>query len=153
MAIFREFYTPTLEHLHNVNIHSVQVFDSPEQHPRIQPAEKEYILNSLGSSVIRVGERSEEIPWKSILTSKPVWLNCIAQWGGIWCLFTMLTQAPTYFRLIHGWSIEMTGILSGLPHLLRVGFSIIFSIFGDYLLSNGKMTRNNVRRMATFVCE
>lgn len=78
-------------------------------------------------------------------------MNTIAQWGGIWGLFTLLAQAPTYFRFIHGWGIEMTGVLSGLPHLLRVGFSIVFSRFADYLLKNNKMSRNNVRRLATFV--
>jgi hypothetical protein len=128
------------------------VFDSPEKHPRIHPKEKEYILKTLGSSVMR-GSKKQNVPWKALLTSKVVWINAIAQWGGIWGLFTLLTQAPTYFRFIHGWGIEMTGILSGLPHLLRVGFSIVFSNFGDYLLRNDKMSRNNVRRLATFFCE
>lgn len=88
------------------------VFDSPEKHPRIHPAEKEYILTSLGSSVLRKGEKKRKTPWRAILTSKYVWLNTIVQWGGIWTLFTMLTQAPTYFRLIHGWGIEMVRFLS-----------------------------------------
>ena len=93
------------------------------------------------------------VPWVSILTSKLVWLNALAQWGGIWGMITLLTQAPTYFRFIHGWGIEMTGILSGFPHLLRAGFSIIFSTFADYLLSSERMSRNNVRRLATFFCK
>jgi hypothetical protein len=99
------------------------------------------------------GSKKQIVPWTAILTSKVVWINAIAQWGGIWGLFTLLTQAPTYFRFIHGWGIEMTGILSGLPHLLRVGFSIVFSNFGDYLLSNDKISRNNLRRLATFFSE
>jgi Major Facilitator Superfamily len=126
-----------------------KVFDSPEKHPRIHAKEKEYILATLGSSVMRSTDKKRNVPWKAILTSRPVWVNSIAQWGGIWGLFTILTQAPTYFSLIHGWGIEMTGVLSGLPHLLRVGFSIAFSNFGDYLLTNDKMSRNNVRRLAT----
>ena len=99
---------------------------------------------------MRSTDTKRKVPWKAILTSKPVWINTVVQWGGIWGLFTLLTQAPTYFRFIHGWGIEMTGILSGLPHLLRVGFSIAFSHFGDYLLRNDKMSRNNVRKLATF---
>lgn len=129
------------------------MYDSPEDHPRIHPKEKEYILKSLGSSILRKGEGKRVTPWQEILLSKAVWINTLAQWGGIWGLFTILTQAPTYFRFIHGWGIEMTGILSGLPHLLRVGFSMIFSYFGDYLLSNNKMSRKNVRRLATFFSE
>lgn len=29
-----------------------------------------------------------------------------AQWGGIWGLFTLMTQAPTYLKHIHGWDIR-----------------------------------------------
>lgn len=100
---------------------------------------------------MRSDDNKRAVPWRAILTSKLVWVNAIAQWGGIWALFTLLAQTPTYFRFIHGWGIEMTGILSGLPHLLRVAFSILFSNFGDYLLSNGKISRNNLRRLATFI--
>ena len=132
---------------------SFKVYDSPEKHPRIHPQEKEYILATLGSSVMRSDDKKRKIPWKAILTSKMVWVNTIAQWGGVWGMFTLLTQVPTYFRFIHGLGIEMTGILSGLPHLLRVGFSIGFSRFGDYLLATNKMSRNNVRNLATFFCK
>jgi nitrate/nitrite transporter NarK len=99
--------------------------------------------------VRRSGDEKSKIPWKSIFTSKPVWLIAIAQWGGIWGYFTIITQGPTYFRFIHGWGIEMTGILSGLPHLLRVLCAIAFGNFCDYLLSTNKMTRTNIRRLAT----
>lgn len=134
-----------------LNLHFFQVYDSPEMHPRIHPQEREYIIQTLGSSVMRGGEKRPKVPWKAILRSRPVWINALAQWGGIWGLFTLLTQAPTYFRFIHGWGIKMTGILSGMPHLLRVGFSMAFSSYGDYLLASNKMSRQNVRRLAAFV--
>jgi hypothetical protein len=102
---------------------------------------------------MRSGEKKRKVPWMAIITSKAVWINTLAQWGGIWGLFTLVVQAPTYFRFIHGWGIEMTGILSGLPHLLRIGFSMVFSHLGDYLLSTDRMSRNNVRKLATFFCE
>lgn len=63
-----------------------------------------------------------------------------------------MTQAPTYFKTIHGWNMSMTGILSGLPHLMRMLFSYIFSMFGDYLLSKNLMSRTNVRKLAGFFC-
>lgn len=46
-------------------------------------------------------------PWKEVLLSRPVWMNILAQWGNIWGLFTLMTQAPTYFKYIHGWDITM----------------------------------------------
>lgn len=75
-------------------------------------------------------------------------MNVIGQFGGIWGLFTMMTQAPTYFRLIHGWNVQMTGLLSGIPHLCRMIFAFVFSIFLDSLLKNQKLSRTNARRFA-----
>lgn len=46
------------------------------------------------------------VPWRALLTSVPVWTNVLAQWGGIWGLFTLMTHAPTYFKMIHGWNIK-----------------------------------------------
>jgi sugar phosphate permease len=126
------------------------VYDSPEKHPRIHPAEKNYILQVLGSSVLRGKGQKVKIPWWDIITSRCVWVSCLTQIGAIYGLFTVLTHSPTYFHLIHGRSIEATGILSGLPHLTRTAFSFIFSYCGDYLLTHEVMSRDNVRKLATF---
>uniref|UniRef100_A0A1I8NQV3 Major facilitator superfamily (MFS) profile domain-containing protein n=1 Tax=Stomoxys calcitrans TaxID=35570 RepID=A0A1I8NQV3_STOCA len=125
------------------------VYDTPAQHPRISESELRYIEKSLGASV--QNSPTAGTPWLQILTSKPVWMNCIAQWGGIWGLFTMMTQAPTYFRVIHNWNIRATGLLSGLPHLVRMIFAYVFSLFADYLLRTEKMSRTNVRKLATVI--
>jgi MFS transporter, ACS family, solute carrier family 17 (sodium-dependent inorganic phosphate cotransporter), member 5 len=85
------------------------IYDTPEQHPRIHEKEKHFILKALGSSVIRGDQQNIKTPWKDILTSLPMWMNIVAQWGGVWGLFTLIAQAPTYFRFVHGWGIEMTG--------------------------------------------
>ncbi|XP_037717338.1 sialin [Drosophila subpulchrella] len=125
------------------------VFDSPAQHPRITDSERKYIEKSLGAS--SQGTKGPT-PWKAIATSRPVWLNVVAQWGGIWGLFTLMTHAPTYFRLIHHWNIRATGFLSGLPHLMRMLFAYVFSMLADYLLRTDRMSRTNVRKLATFIC-
>lgn len=88
-------------------------------------------------------------PWMSILLSWRVWVNLIAQFGGVWGLFTLMTQAPTYFRVIHGWSIEKIGLLNGITHLTRMIFAMIFSAVMDYLLKTEKLTRTNVRKLAS----
>lgn len=129
------------------------VYDLPELHPRIDPNEKEYILSSLGTSVSRGESKPLSVPWRAILMSRASWLNIVAQWGGVWGLFTLIAQAPSYFRLVHGWGIEMTGLLSGLPHLFRVIFSLAMSYVCDHLLATNKMSRTNVRKLATFFSE
>ncbi|XP_026294582.1 sialin-like isoform X1 [Frankliniella occidentalis] len=126
------------------------VFDSPSRHPRISAEELTYITESLGKSVT---QRQIPTPWRAILTSRAVWMNIVAQWGGVFGLFTLMTQAPSYFRYIHGWNIRMTGLLSGLPHLMRMLWAWLFSEVGDYLLRKGIMSRTNVRKLATFSCD
>lgn len=63
----------------------------------------------------------------------------------------MSTQAPTYFRLIHGWNIGMAGLFSGFPLLFKLTFSIAFSAFIDYLLRSNRMTRTNARKFGSFL--
>lgn len=125
------------------------VFDSPAQHPSISHHERDYIHESLGHSV---SKEKAPVPWRHILTSVPVWMNILAQWGGIWGLFTLMTHAPSYFKYIHGWNIRVTGLLSGMPHMLRMLFAYLFSLVGDYLLRTNKMSRTNVRKLATGFC-
>jgi len=126
------------------------VYDTPDKHPRIHYKEREFILRSLGSSVQNNGEKPD-IPWKSILFSKPVWINSIGHFGALYGILTLFQQGPTYFKSIHEFGVEATGLLTGLPHLLIVAFSIISSKLADYALSQGKITRNNLRRSSAFV--
>ncbi|XP_058117294.1 sialin [Anopheles ziemanni] len=133
------------------------VYDSPAEHPRIHPNERKFIESSLGISDHSANHqqqnsRDERTPWKAILLSKPMWITVIAQWGGIWGLFTLMTQAPTYFNNVHGWNIEMTGLLSGIPHLCRMLFAYCFSLLGDRLLKRELMSRTGVRKMGGTMC-
>uniref|UniRef100_A0A0K8W4V3 Vesicular glutamate transporter 3 n=1 Tax=Bactrocera latifrons TaxID=174628 RepID=A0A0K8W4V3_BACLA len=126
------------------------VYNTPAEHPRINNSELRYIEKSLGTSVHHANLAAT--PWRRILTSRAVWMNVIAQWGGIWGLFTIMTQAPTYFRVIHHWNIRATGWLSGFPHLMRMLFALAFSMLADYLLRTDKIKRTNLRKLATAIC-
>ncbi|CAH0546865.1 unnamed protein product [Brassicogethes aeneus] len=125
------------------------IYDSPAEHPRISQWEKDHIINSIGDSYLK---NKPPIPWIAILTSLPVIMNIIAQFGGAWGLFALSTYAPTYFRLIHGMSMKTTGLLSGMPHIFRMIWSYITSQIGDYLLRTNKISRTNVRKLGTALC-
>lgn len=60
------------------------VYDTPSQHPRIHPMERKFIEESLSSS-FKLNEFEEDCktPWKEIITSRPLWINTIAQIGGV----------------------------------------------------------------------
>ncbi|CAD6228693.1 GSCOCG00006502001-RA-CDS [Cotesia congregata] len=126
------------------------VYDTPQQHPRISEKEKKYILDNLGTSVDH-SNRNLAIPWSQILTSWPVWTSVLSNWGAVWGYFTLMAQAPAYFKFIHGWSVEKTGIFSGLPHFLTMFFSWIFAHMSDWLLQTERLTLTEVRKLATIV--
>jgi len=90
------------------------VYDSPAEHPRICPEERAALEEAVRTELSAGPKTRLPTPWRAILTSVPVWMNIVAQWGGIWGLFTLLTQAPTYFRQIHGWGIHMVSRLRSL---------------------------------------
>lgn len=46
------------------------------------------------------------IPWKSLLLSKALLINLVTQTGGIWGLFTLSAQAPSYFNFVLGLNIK-----------------------------------------------
>lgn len=64
-------------------------------------------------------------------------------------MFTILSQAPTYFTFIHGWNVDVIGVLLGMPHLLGVGLSMLILYYGDFFL----LSLENIRRLVTIVCK
>ena len=47
---------------------------------------------------------------------------------------------------------SQTGLLSGSPHIARMAFSYLYSMFSDWLLRSKRMTLTGVRKLATLVC-
>lgn len=86
-------------------------------------------------------------PWAKILTCRAVWAVCICQFGILWNIASVNSLAPTYFKHIHCWTIGMAGFLSGIPNLLKVGFSFVVAAIVDFILRNNKMSRTNIRKL------
>ncbi|KAK7573609.1 hypothetical protein V9T40_010800 [Parthenolecanium corni] len=125
---------------------AVFVFDTPQEHPWITEKERSYIEDSIGNSL---NKSKLPIPWRSILKSRFVWANVIAQWGATASQFALLTHTPTYLKFIHGLHIKSTGVLSGLPHLSRWIFSFIFGICNQYQTC---IKTEHFRKLATGLC-
>lgn len=89
-----------------------------------------------------------KVPWLKILTSRAVWVSTIGHFGGAWASITMVTQTPIYFRMIHGWNMQMIGLISGIPHLARMVFAFIFSLFVESLLKKKRINLTNARKLA-----
>ncbi|XP_031639121.1 sialin-like, partial [Contarinia nasturtii] len=58
---------------------------------------------------------------------------------------------PTYFHTIHGWGVQITGILSGVPHLVRMVFAYFFQFTVIHCCKKNSWGRTNVRKFACFI--
>ncbi|XP_026761732.1 putative inorganic phosphate cotransporter [Galleria mellonella] len=114
------------------------VYDTPRTHPRICPKEIEYITSTIGDQ----GEKSTmSIPWRKFLTCVPLWAILIAQCGQSWLFYTQLTELPTYMNNILHFDIISNSTLSALPYLTSWIAGILISIFADWLLVKGCISR------------
>jgi len=125
------------------------VFDTPAEHPRISPEEREYIENALGSSGTSANHKALQVPWKSIFTSPPVWAIIITHGASVFGYFTVVNQLPTYMKYILAFNIKENGLLSSLPYLGKYIMAISTSSIADYLRASGKLSTTATRKLFT----
>lgn len=125
------------------------VHDKPRAHPSIQEEELNEIESSLGYNA---GDYhwSRPIPWVHIVTSAPFWAILTAHVVQNWGFYTLLTQLPFYFKDVHEWTMETTGLLIAAP-FLAMTFSIIIAGWAIDYLRDEKMTNTTILRK-TAVC-
>lgn len=88
------------------------VRESPENDSLISEAEKDFILKSLKC---QGHPKAENPPWRSILTSKPVYAIAFAHFSYTWGYYTILTQLPAYMKDILCFDLQNTGFVSAIP--------------------------------------
>ncbi|KAL1502126.1 hypothetical protein ABEB36_007318 [Hypothenemus hampei] len=122
-------------------------FDSPELHPRISLREQRYIRENTVNTY--ENSRKQQVPWRSILTSKAAWSIGITTFGRIWVHYTFVISGPTYMKRILGFSIEKNGLLSGAPFICSYVASVFFCYIADKLVTGNYMSLTNVRKLMT----
>jgi len=110
------------------------VYDSPSAHPTIHPAERRYIMDSLGTAR---STASPPVPWLAILTSGPVWALVITHVAQNFGFYTLLTELPTYMARVLHFNIRDNSIISALPYLLMLIMAQVSTRLADWVLSLG----------------
>lgn len=132
------------------------VYDKPSLHPRISAKEREYIERSMRvfeKPVRRMANDSRNndqdyhvdvsssasaeagsIPWRSIMTSVPLWAILITQCGQSWAFYTQLTELPTYMSNILHFDIQSNAVLNAIPYLTSWLVGIGCSAVADWML-------------------
>ncbi|CAL1677061.1 unnamed protein product [Lasius platythorax] len=122
------------------------VFDSPSQHPRISVEERRYIEDSIGTTATN---KHLPVPWRSIITSGPVWAIVVTHACSVFGYFTVVNQLPTYMKYILHFNIKENGLLSSLPYLGKYIFALSMSTLADYLLRTNKLSVTAIRKIFT----
>ncbi|XP_023217578.1 uncharacterized protein LOC111619972 [Centruroides sculpturatus] len=108
---------------------AVLIYESPEVHPRISKQELIYIIENTPN----VTDKKQPIPWKSILTSKPVWTVAVTKFCWGWGYYTILTKLPVYMESILHYSVDKNGFLNALFHTAEGLSSVSSGFLSDYL--------------------
>uniref|UniRef100_A0A3B4A4M1 Sialin n=1 Tax=Periophthalmus magnuspinnatus TaxID=409849 RepID=A0A3B4A4M1_9GOBI len=124
------------------------VSDSPNDHPRISEQERLYIISSLKNEL---STSTDQVPWRSILTSVPLWAIVVVHFSYNWTYYTFLTLLPTYMKDVLGFSIQQSGFLSALPYIGSATLVILSGQFADYQRETHNCPTVRVRKAFTLV--
>ncbi|KAL3117077.1 hypothetical protein niasHT_007480 [Heterodera trifolii] len=130
-------------------------FEKPAFHPTITVQEKEYIEAQIGP-VNQSHPTFGTIPWRAILTSKPVWAIIVANFARSWNFYLLLLNQLTYMRDVLGLRISDSGLIAALPHAVMGCVVLIGGRLADYLRSNKILSTTAVRKLFNcggFGCE
>lgn len=124
---------------------TILVAESPEMDKKITKQELTYILDSLKET--NQSSSKLQVPWKSILTSAPVWAIVVSHFSENWGFYTLLTQLPKYLKDIHNYELGKSGFLSGLPYLVMAVMMQFAGQWADWLREKGYLTTTQVRKI------
>ncbi|XP_063535913.1 putative inorganic phosphate cotransporter [Cydia strobilella] len=116
---------------------------SPREHRWVKEEEREYIESSLNSS----GKACPPIPWRSILTSRPLYATAIVHIGFNWTFIMFLVQMPTYLKQALGINLQNSSSLSALPFIGQWIILVISSVLSDYLINNNILSLDATRKL------
>ncbi|KAG8291695.1 hypothetical protein J6590_054428 [Homalodisca vitripennis] len=119
--------------------------DTPDSHPTISDSERDFIKSTLTFTSDQSNKMST--PWKSILTSTPVWALVTMHLCHNWGYWTLATMLPIYFHHVLGFDIKSNGLISSLPYMIKFFLTLIFSWTADYISQKRLLPLNTNRKM------
>ncbi|XP_044253070.1 sialin-like isoform X2 [Tribolium madens] len=97
----------------------------------------------------RVQFGPKPIPWRSMLTSLPLWSLVIAQFGHGWIWHGLDTDLPKYLCDVFQIDILHSSLMASIPYAI-MGFStIIMGYISDYLINRNIIQTTTLRKALT----
>jgi len=104
----------------------------PNEDPTVSPEERSFIVSNTCDQN-PVGD----IPWKLLLSKKPVWALIISHFCHNWGTFILLTWMPTYYAQVLGLDLMKSGFFSVLPWATMAVTSNLGGWIADKLVAGG----------------
>ncbi|GFW35371.1 hypothetical protein TNCV_2611701 [Trichonephila clavipes] len=121
------------------------VYESPEDHPTISLKELEYLQKSIGPPT----KEMKCVPWKSMVTSIPVWSLAIGTFGQYWLLAFFVTSHALYLGTVLNIESTQNGLLSCVPNILRAIFACIVGGVIDWIRNRRDFPTVYIRKGVT----
>lgn len=92
------------------------------------------------SGADRSAPHEERIPWRQILSQKPVWAIIVAHFCNNWGLYVLLAWLPSYFSSQLGINLRAVWIYVSLPWIVNFLMGNLAGWLGDRMVSAGYST-------------
>ncbi|CAH1638002.1 unnamed protein product [Spodoptera littoralis] len=122
--------------------------DSPQKSKIISTEERMYIQTSLGQTD---GQKILKTPWKKLATSVPFISLTVMHSGHNWGFWTLMTEMPSYMKLVLGVDIKESGAMSALPYFVMYILSFPCGFISDYGLKNNWFSINTCRKVSNSI--
>lgn len=125
--------------------------DGPAVHHSIQEPERLFIEKHTAAS--SSATKVVSTPWRSILTSLPVWGLTAAHCGQMVGYWTLLTSLPNYMKNVQGYAIADNGTVSALPYFAMWLAALPMSYVSDALIKAGFLSTTAMRKIANTIAQ
>ncbi|GFS51063.1 putative inorganic phosphate cotransporter [Trichonephila inaurata madagascariensis] len=126
---------------------SAFIYETPSQHPNISKEELLFIEQNKDEKT----KQKNDIPWKDIFTSLPMWAVIVAHFGHNFGFLILLTEMPTYLSTILHFDIKSNGILSALPYVVQAMSAWLASYLADRIRESGRLSITNIRKVSNSI--
>lgn len=108
------------------------VWDGPEAHPHISPAERALLAETDDKR-----NATGKTPWLQLLSKPAVWALIYNHFCSNWILYVLLSWLPSYFRETQDLSLINAGLFSAAPWLVMFIMINLGASGADHLIKRG----------------
>ncbi|XP_076455726.1 putative transporter slc-17.2 [Babylonia areolata] len=127
----------------------IVISDTPENHSRICPKERDYIINT--RSAMDAHKEKITVPWRAILTAPCFWAIAVSQFTYNWGFTLMLSNLPIFLHEAMNFDIQSNGVYSMLPYIFLFVTMGGAGFLSDFVVRRRFLSVIGARRFFTII--